>query len=72
MKPSGLKEEKDNTKKYLVSLSCEGQMEQIMDFMYNVENSRKFLTIEKYQISPKTKESSVINCTMTISKIVIP
>jgi Tfp pilus assembly protein PilO len=72
MKPSGLKEEKDNTRKYLVNLNCEGQMEQIMDFMYNIENSNMLLTIERYQISPKSRESSVAQVTMTISKIVMP
>lgn len=72
MKPAGLKIDEKKSQRYAVNLNCEGQMEQIMDFMYNVENSRKFLTIEKYQISPKTKLSSVVNCTMTIVKIVIP
>ena len=47
-------------------------MEQLVDFMYNIENSDKLLMIEKYQISPKSKESSVAKCAMSISKIVIP
>lgn len=72
MKPAGAKEEKDKSKKFLVSLSCEGQMEQIMDFMYNVENSKSLLSIERYQISPKSRESSVATSSMTISKISLP
>jgi Tfp pilus assembly protein PilO len=71
MKPGGLKVDKDKIKKYLVNLNCEGEMEQIMDFMYNVENSKDLLTIEKYQISPKSKESSVAQCIITISMMVI-
>jgi Tfp pilus assembly protein PilO len=71
MKPAGVREEKDQTKKYVVNLSCEGQMEQLMDFMYNVENSSGLLAIEKYQISPKSRETSVAQCSMTIYKIVI-
>jgi Tfp pilus assembly protein PilO len=72
MKPAGLKEDKSNIKKYLVSLSCEGQMEQVMKFMYDVENSNELLAIEKYQINPKTRESSVVQISMTISKIFVP
>jgi len=71
MKPAGLKD-MGSSKKYLVNLNCEAQMEQITDFMYNIENSNRLLTIEKYQISPKSKESSVAKCSMSISKIVIP
>ncbi len=71
MKPQGVKEDKEKTKKYVVTLTCEGQMEQVMDFMYNVENSQILLVIEKYQINPKTKESSIAQCVMTISRTAI-
>jgi Tfp pilus assembly protein PilO len=71
MKPAGLKPS-DSSKKYLISLNCEAQMEQLSDFMYNIENSNKLLTIEKYQISPKSKESSVVRCSMSIAKIIMP
>jgi len=71
MKPGGVKEA-GQSRKYLVSLNCEAQMEQLVDFMYNIENSLKLLIIEKYQISPKTRESSVARCSMTVSKIAAP
>ncbi len=70
MKPAGLKD-MASTKKYLINLNCEAQMEQLIDFMYNIENSNRLLTIEKYRITPKSKESSLAKCTMSISKIVI-
>jgi Tfp pilus assembly protein PilO len=71
LKPAGIKES-TTSKKYLVSLECETQMEQLTDFMYNIENSNRLLRIEKYQISPKSKESSIARCSITISKIVMP
>jgi len=71
IKPAGAKEYKNKTQKLLVNLNCEGQMEQIMDFMYSIENSRGLLTIEKYQISPKSKESSIAQASISISKLVI-
>lgn len=70
LKPGGLKTN-GPYKKYMVNLNCEAQMTQITEFMFNIENSRSILAIEKYQISPKSKESSVAKCTMTISKIVV-
>ena len=71
IKPAGSKEI-GTSKKYLVTLNCEAQMEQIVNFMYNIENSNKLLAIEKYQITPKSKESSVAKCSLTVSKIVMP
>jgi len=71
MKPGGVKEV-DRSKKYLVNLNCEAQMEQLVDFMYNIENSLKLLIIEKYQINPKSRDSSIARCTMTVSKIAAP
>lgn len=71
MKPADIKDT-GSSKKYLINLNCEAQMEQLTGFMYNIENSSELLTIEKYQLSPKAKESSVAKCSMTISKIIIP
>jgi hypothetical protein len=71
MKPGGLKET-SSTKKYLINLNLEAQMEQLTDFMYEIESSNWMFTIEKYQIGPKSKDSSVAKCSMTISKMVLP
>ncbi len=57
-------------KKYLVSLNCESQLEQLVMFMYSIESSAGLLTIDKYEISPKSKDSSIIKCSMSISKII--
>lgn len=70
MKPAGIKEnEKEKTKKYVVNLNGEGEMSQIVDFMYRVENSSDLLTIERVQISPKSRESSVAQCAFMISRM---
>ncbi|MDB4349755.1 hypothetical protein OAA99_02240 [Omnitrophica bacterium] len=71
MKPGGL-EDTGPSKKYLLNLNCEAQLQQLVEFMYSIEKSDKLLTIEKYKISPKAKESSVARCSMSISKMVIP
>ncbi|MFA5157308.1 MAG: type 4a pilus biogenesis protein PilO [Candidatus Omnitrophota bacterium] len=71
MKPAGVKAEKDGTKKFQVVLSCEGQMEQVIEFMYNIENLNSLFNIEKYQISPKSKETGTVQCSITIAMIVM-
>lgn len=70
IKPTGVREE-GLAKKYYIMLNCEAMMEQVADFMYKIETSDQLLIIEKYQISPKSKESSVLKCTMTIYDVVI-
>jgi hypothetical protein len=71
MKPAGVKESADS-KKYLVILNCEGTMEKIMEFMYNIETSTKLLAVDKYEITPKSKDTNLAKCSMTISNLVLP
>jgi len=71
MKPFGIKTEKDNTRRALVAVTCEGQMEQVIEFMYNIENSSTLLSIERFQISPKSKESTVAQCSFIIARVII-
>ena len=67
----GNEKEGEETKKYLANLECEGQMEEIVSFFYRIEDSVNLLEIEKYDIQPKSKESSVVHCVMTVSKMAL-
>ena len=71
MKPTGTKQSGES-KKYMVNLNCEGEMEPLVEFMYNIENANKLMTVEKYQIDPKSKDSDSAKCSLLISKLVIP
>jgi len=71
MKPGNIKEV-GTQKKILINLDCEAQMEQLVNFMYNIENSNSLLSIGKYQLSPKSKESSVAKCSISVYKVVTP
>ncbi len=68
IKPAGSKDS-GAVREYLISLNAEAQMEQLIEFMYSIENSSQLLSVDKYQISPKARESSVAKCSMSISKI---
>lgn len=69
MKPAGVKNEKNGAKRILVNLACEATMEQLIEFIYGMETSSQLITIERYQISPKTKGSSIAQCLLVVAKI---
>ena len=69
MKPGGIKES-GSSKRILINLNCEAQMEQLVNFMYNMENSNSLISIEKYQLTPKSKESSVAKCSISVYKVI--
>ena len=70
VKPANVKDEK-GIKRYYCTLECEAPMEQVATFFHAIESSTKLLKIEKYQIQPKSKESSTARCAVTIYKTVL-
>lgn len=68
VKPGSEKEE-GRIKKYYASLECEGQMEDIVSFFYQLESTADLLKIEKYNIQPKSKGTA--RCVMSISRMVL-
>jgi len=71
IKPAG-KDIEGNTIQYFVKLNFEAQMEQVVNFFYNVSNFEELIKIENFEIQPKSVGSSVVVCSTTISKSVIP
>lgn len=69
MKPLGMQED-SVSRKYSVDLNCEAQMEQIMNFMYEIENSSMLFFVESFNITPKSKDSSVAKCNMRIANVI--
>lgn len=58
--------------KYYVTLEGEGQMQQLVQFFYAIENSKLLLRVEKYVLQPTETGSSVIKCSATVSRAIIP
>ena len=71
VRPGATSEDKGMIR-HLATLECEAQMPELATFFHNIESSNALLRVEKYEIQPKTKESSVARCSMTISKTVMP
>ncbi len=61
----------DIFKKYTARLTCEAQMEQLINFFYDVESSNQLLKIEHFDIRPKSSGSSVARSTVYISKSIL-
>lgn len=70
IKPSGRTVNGEVTQLF-VRLNFEAQMEQVFNFFYNVSNFEQLIKIEDYQIRPKSPGSTVITCSMSISKSII-
>ena len=70
VKPGTVKDE-NGIKKYYSNLECEAPMEQVATFFHQIESSTKLLKIEKYQIQPKSKDSSIARCTVSVYKTVL-
>lgn len=70
VKPANTEKDRSITK-HLATLECESQMEQVAGFFHSIESSTKLLKIEKFEIQPKNRESSIARCSMTVSKTVV-
>jgi len=71
VKPTDLKSEKI-IKRYSISISCEATMEQLANFMYQLEISKAIFTIDSYSLVSKDKDKGILRCAMVISKVVVP
>ena len=65
-------EEDTGQKTYVVKLTCEGGMDQLVSFFHDVEASKeKLLKIEVFSMVLKGRDSDTVICTMEITRDVI-
>jgi hypothetical protein len=69
MKPMGVQEDAVS-RKYSVDLNCEAQMDQVVNFMYDIENAPMLFLVESFNVSPKSKDSSIAKVNMRISNVI--
>jgi hypothetical protein len=60
-----------NYLKYFVTLDCSGKLENIANFIYNVNNSPELLKVEKMNLLANAREAEKIQATITISKMIM-
>lgn len=58
---------------YKIELEAESDMNQLITFIYNLQNSENILRVQKFHISPKAdKTPTLIKTYLTITKVLIP
>lgn len=67
-KPAGFKSE-GSQKRYYIDLNCEGTMPQLLNFVYQIENSNKIMYIDKMSFSLKSEGSNIVQCRLSIIKL---
>ena len=71
IKPAGQDADGTSTR-YFAKVNFEAQMEQVVNFFHSITNAEELLKIESFEISPKTAGGSVVTCSSSISKAIIP
>ena len=69
-KPAGGGKEEES-KKFVITLEAEGQMAQLVNFFFQIENSTLLLKIDKFTLQPTSGGSSVIKCSATVSRAIL-
>jgi len=64
-------EEKKDYTEYSLIIECTGNMKNILDFIYGVDNSKKPIMVASFEIVPKNREAYDVKCTIEIVKVVL-
>jgi len=59
----------DFYKEYAIAVEVEASMEQVITFLYNLNNSEQLLRAVKLRIGLKSKESSLMKASLLVTKI---
>lgn len=62
----------DFYKEYTVEIEAEGDMESLVNFLHQLNNSSQLLRAEKLRLNLKEKGSSIIKASLLITKVLIP
>ncbi|MBN1870246.1 MAG: hypothetical protein JW847_06715 [Candidatus Omnitrophica bacterium] len=71
IKPAGKDVDGVATRHY-AKLNYEAQMEQVFNFFHSITSAGQLLKIESYDIRPKTEGGSIVTCSVSVSKTIIP
>jgi Tfp pilus assembly protein PilO len=56
---------------YRLTVECSGSMNNFVDFVYGVDNSKKLLRTVSYTIAPKDRDTYEVKATLTVIKMII-
>jgi hypothetical protein len=61
---------KEGYTEFSLALECQGNMRNIIDFMYNIDNSRKPLRVLSFELAVKNRENYGVRCGITVVKMI--
>ncbi|OQX80421.1 MAG: hypothetical protein B6D56_05095 [Candidatus Omnitrophica bacterium 4484_70.1] len=64
-------EEKRRYTQYKLIIECESNMENLINFIYAVNNAKKPIWVGSYEFSPKNREKYEVKCVLSIYKIIL-
>lgn len=65
-------ERKDFYSEYRIEIEAESEMNQLITFIYNLQNSESLLRVVKFRISPKADKADILKAHLAITKALIP
>lgn len=71
LSPQEPSEQPKEYKKYKADLRMEGSLEQIINFLYKVGNSKLLIKLDRLSFSPKDEQASLLKAETTVS-IAVP
>lgn len=72
IKPQAQPKKVGDYKKYGIEIESEAPMEQIVDFLYRLQNCGLLLRVEKLSLNPKDKPAESLKADMVITGIAVP
>ncbi len=66
-----ISEERMGYTQFSLTIECTGLMKSIVDFIYNIDSSKKPIKVSYYNILPKDRNTYEVKCTITIIKAII-
>ncbi|MFH1768840.1 MAG: type 4a pilus biogenesis protein PilO [Candidatus Omnitrophota bacterium] len=67
----GAVEEKKDYVQYSLLIECEGKMNNIIDFIYNIDSAQKPIRVYSYEITPQKREDYTVRCMISVYKIIV-
>ena len=71
LKPQAKAKKTADYKKYLINLSVEGNMEQVLHFIYGIESSEYLLRVERCVLSPRAENSPLLKADIVVSGVIL-
>ena len=64
-------EEIGSSSQYRVTIECLGKMDNLIEFIYGIDNSKVLLRVVSCTINPKNRDNYEVKATVTVEKLIV-